>query len=260
MVASQRPWINLGECREQGGYVLPTLGTIAGIFVAGTVSGATGIAFPLIAGPIFLLAYNPGEAIALTSLCSVTGQLFSIALLHRAVRYEFRLLLILPGLCAVPIGTMLLAHSSQGAIRGGLGALIVISGVWGLLQGVPHTPRPVGRLSELAIGLTGGLTAGMVGASAVAPAIWCTWQGLTKDRQRAIMQPFILGMQSLSIISLAFWGHVTASVPGDYARVLIPLLTGIACGVALFHAMESMIVTRIVMALVAASGLALLLA
>ena len=240
--------------------MLPTLGIIGGIFVAGTVSGATGIAFPLIAGPIFLLAYNPAEAVALTALCSVTGQLFSIALMHRAIRYEFRVLLILPGLCAVPVGTILLAHSSQGAIRGGLGALIAISGVWGLLQRLPHSPRRVGRLSELVIGLTGGLTAGMVGASAVAPAIWCTWQGLSKDRQRAIMQPFILVMQSLSIISLALWGHMTASVPVDYARMLVPLLTGIGCGVAFFHAMESTIVTRIVMSLVAASGLALLVA
>ena len=240
--------------------MLQSLGVIAGIFVASAVSGATGMALPLIAGPVFLLAYPPAEAVALTALCSVTGQLFSIALLHRAVRYEFRVLLILPGLCAVPVGTMLLAHCSQGAIRGGLGALIAISGVWGLLQGVPHSPRRVGTLSELAVGLTGGLTAGMVGASAVAPAIWCTWQGLSKDRQRAIMQPFILGMQSLSIISLVLWGHLAASVPGDYARMLVPLLIGIACGVAFFHAMSSTVVTRIVMSLVTVSGLALLLA
>lgn len=39
---------------------------IVGILIAGAVSGATGVALPLIAGPIFLMAYAPVEAVGLT--------------------------------------------------------------------------------------------------------------------------------------------------------------------------------------------------
>jgi uncharacterized membrane protein YfcA len=233
---------------------------LTGIFIAGAVSGATGVALPLIAGPVFLMAFGPTEAIGLTALCSLTGQLFSVALLRRAIAYEFRLLLILPGLCAVPLGTLLLAHCSQGAVRAGLGGLIVVSGFWGLSQGTPHAPRPVGRLSELLVGLAGGLTGGLVGASAVAPVIWCSWQGLCKERQRAIIQPFILVMQSFSLVSLALWGDIAPALPGDYVRLLIPLLLGVASGVACFHAVSSAAVSRAVLSLVTVSGLALLLA
>jgi len=51
------------------------LTTIIGILVAGAVSGATGVALPLIAGPVFLMTFAPVEAVALTALCSITGQL-----------------------------------------------------------------------------------------------------------------------------------------------------------------------------------------
>ncbi len=218
------------------------------------------MAFPLIAGPFFLLAYGPVEAVALTALCSVTGQLLSIALLRRAIAYDFRPYLILPGLCAVPLGAIILTHSNSTLVRGGLGTLIVISGIWGLLQAAPHSSRRVSVLSEVLVGLTGGLSGGLVGASAVAPAIWCTWQGLDKEYQRAVTQPFILAMQAFSFISLAFLGQLVPSIAVDYAQLLIPLSGGIAVGVTCFRVVSSATATRVVLLLVTLSGLALLLA
>src|SRR5215469_9945617 len=74
------------------------LAVFAGIAVAGAISGISGLAFPLIAGPIFLLVYPAPEAVALTAMCSLTGQLFSIALLWRVIGYEVRVPLIAAGL------------------------------------------------------------------------------------------------------------------------------------------------------------------
>ena len=94
----------------------PSVGRLAvfgGIFAAGAVSGISGLAFPLIAGPIFLLIYTAPEAVALTAMCSLTGQLFSIALLRRAIAYEFRVLLIAAGL----LGARSAAHCSAASIH-----------------------------------------------------------------------------------------------------------------------------------------------
>ena len=235
---------------------------LAGTFVAGTVSGATGLAFPLIAGPIFLLTYPAPEAIALTALCSVSGQLFSIALLRRSIVYEYRLPLILPGLLGVPLGSALLTRLSPTPIHIALGILIAIAGGWAALQpagriGCSDHPR---RASEAAVGLIGGLTGGLVGASSVVPAIWCAWLGHSKERQRAITQPFIVTMQLASLLALGAWGALDWSLPRDYALVLIPLLAGIGTGVACFHAASSTLVTRAALCVVTASGVALLIA
>lgn len=236
------------------------LTTIFGILVAGAVSGATGVALPLIAGPVFLMTFPPVEAVALTALCSITGQLFSMSLLHRAIAFEFRTRLMVAGLLGVPLGSTLLTRLSPSMVHFSLGALIVLGGVWGLFQPTSRHPRPVGRADELLVGLTGGLTAGLAGASAVVPALWCTWHGLSKERQRAIMQPFILAMQFASLVSLTVRGSLGGSLLNDYGIVLVPLLIGVGGGVACFHCFPSRFVTRAVLLLVTLSGLALLLA
>ena len=166
---------------------------VVGIFVAGGVSGATGVALPLIAGPLFLLSYSPVEAVALTALCSITGQVSSIALLRRAIAFEFRLPLLAAGLLGAPLGSALLTRLAPSMVHYTLGALIVLGGMWGLFQPAAHTPRPANIGGELFVGLTGGLTVGLAGTSAVVPALWCAWRGLSKEQQRAIMQPYILG-------------------------------------------------------------------
>jgi hypothetical protein len=233
---------------------------LAGVFVAGAVSGATGFALPLIAGPVFLLAYAPIEAVALTALCSITGQIFSIALLRRAIAFEFRAPLIAAGILGVPLGSALLAHLSPSMLHLSFGALIAIAGVWGLLLPVSPTPRPITGVCEFCVGAAGGLTAGLVGASAVAPALWCAWCGLRKDRQRAIMQPYILVMQLASLVSLGTSGIIEGPLLHDYAIVLPPLLCGVAGGVACFHAVSTANANRAVLSVVTISGLALLLA
>jgi len=235
------------------------LTTIIGVLVAGAISGATGVALPLIAGPMFLMAYAPVEAVALTALCSITGQLFSMALLRRAIVFELRPRLMAAGLLGVPLGSALLTRLNPSTVHFSLGALIVLGGAWGLLQPAAQDPRPAGRTGEVLIGLAGGLTAGLVGASAVVPALWCTWRGLSKEQQRAIMQPFILVMQVTSLALLTTWGSLSGSLLNDYATVFLPLLIGVGGGVACFHLCSSRIVTRAVLSLVTLSGLALLL-
>ena len=241
--------------------LLHTLLALAGTFVAGTVSGATGLAFPLIAGPVFLLTYPAPEAVALTALCSVSGQLFSIALLRRSIAYEYHLPLIVPGLIGVPLGSALLTRLSPTPIHIVFGILIVVASGWSVMQ-------PASRMccvdvrytGEAAIGLIGGLTGGLVGASSVVPAIWCAWLGHSKEKQRAITQPFIVTMQLTSLLALGAWGALDWSLPRDYALLLAPLLAGVAAGVACFRIASSTLVTRAALWVATVSGLALLFA
>ena len=241
--------------------VAPTVGRLAvfaGIFVAGAVSGISGLAFPLIAGPIFLLIYPAPEAVALTAMCSLTGQLFSIAMLWRVIGYEFRIPLIVAGLLGAPLGSALLCGFNPHCVRVVLGALIVVSGLWRSLRAKARAVRTPSLLSELLVGVTGGLTGGLVGASSVVPAIWCAACGFDKSRQRAVTQPYILTMQAASLVSLWAWGALDHNIVGQYANFVLPVLAGIGVGVAAFRGLSSSAATRVVMGVVTASGLALL--
>jgi len=234
------------------------LAVFAGIAVAGAISGISGLAFPLIAGPIFLLMYPAPEAVALTAMCSLTGQLFSIALLWRVIAYEFRVPLIAAGLLGAPLGSALLCSFNPHCVRVVLGALIVVSGLWRALRVQLGATRTPSLLSEVLVGLTGGMTGGLVGASSVVPAIWCAACGFDKSRQRAVTQPYILAMQAASLVSLWAWGALDRDIVGQYADFLLPVLVGIGVGVAGFRGLSSDAATRVVMGVVTASGLSLL--
>jgi uncharacterized membrane protein YfcA len=239
------------------GTTVGRMAAFAGIFVAGTVSGISGLAFPLIAGPIFLLIDPAPEAVALTAMCSLTGQLFSIGLLWRAIGYEFRLPLIAAGLLGTPLGSALLCGLNAHCVRVILGALIVVSGLWRSLRVQTRAMQAPALLSEVLVGFSGGLTGGLVGASSVVPAIWCAACGLDKSRQRAVTQPYIFAMQAASLASLWMWGAVDCRILGQYLEFVLPLLTGIGLGVACFRGLSSSAVTRVVMGAVTASGLSL---
>jgi uncharacterized membrane protein YfcA len=239
----------------------PSVGRLAivvGIGVAGAVSGISGLAFPLIAGPIFLLMYPAPEAVALTAMCSLTGQLLSIALLWRAIAYQFRVPLIAAGLLGAPLGSALLCSFNPHCVRVVLGALIVVSGLWRALRVQVGAARTPSLLSEVLVGLTGGMTGGLVGASSVVPAIWCGACGFDKSRQRAVTQPYILAMQTASLVSLWAWGALDRDIVGHYADFLLPVLVGVVLGVAGFRGLSSEAATRVVMGAVTASGLSLL--
>jgi hypothetical protein len=235
------------------------LTVFAGIFVAGAVSGISGLAFPLIAGPILLLIYPAPEAVALTAMCSLTSQLFSIALLWRAIGYEFRVPLIAAGLLGAPLGGALLFSFNPHCVRVVLGALILISGLWRSLRAKTRATRMPSLVSEVLVGLAGGLTGGLVGASSVVPAIWCAACGFDKSRQRAVTQPYILTMQAASLVSLWAWGGLDRDILRQYADFVLPVLVGVGLGVAGFRGLSSSVATRVVMGAVTASGLSLLL-
>jgi uncharacterized protein len=227
------------------------------VFVAAVMSGATGLGFPLLAAPVFLLDYAPPQAILITCICSLIGQSFAVAVLRQAIRYEIRWQLVASGAAGVPIGTALLLLVDTGILRLGLAALLILSSLWLLIGGPLAIRRAVG-LSELLVGVSGGICGGLFGASSVFPATWLSARGLDKIRQRAIIQPYIIVAQCISLIMLCFRDALTTTVVQAIALYFVPLLAGIAVGAAGFRIVSSGMYTRSVFAITFLSGLTLL--
>ena len=231
---------------------------LAGVMLGGAASGATGLAFPLIAGPFFLAVNASAQAIALLAICSLTGQFVSIALLRRSVAFRVSLRLIGGGVFGVPLGSTLLITADPHIVRICFGVLIMAAGLWSWRGSAAAAALPFSSLQEAVVGLCGGVTAGLVGASAVIPAIMCARRGWTKEGQRALMQPYVLTMQALSLVLLWHFGAFGWTLLVTYLQLLVPLLIGIGIGVAVFKASSTQLVTRAVITLAMLSGLALL--
>jgi len=228
-----------------------------GVFVAAVMSGATGLGFPLLAAPIFLLDYAPPQAILITCVCSLIGQSFAVAVLRQTICYELRWQLIASGAVGVPIGTLLLLLADTNVLRFGLAALLILSSLWLLIGGSLAVRRAVG-FSEFLVGVSGGICGGLFGVSSAVPATWLSARGLDKIRQRAIIQPYIIAAQCISLLMLCFHHALTVAVVEAIALYFVPLLAGIAVGAAGFRVVSSRTYTRTVLAITFLSGLTLL--
>jgi uncharacterized protein len=64
-----------------------------------------------------------------------------------------------------------------------------------------------GRVADAFVGLLGGVMAPLSGFSGLAPALWATLRGYTKDEHRAVLQNFNLVVLSATFVSLVMAGR-----------------------------------------------------
>jgi uncharacterized membrane protein YfcA len=87
--------------------------------------------------------------------------------------------------------------------------------------------------------------------------MWCSAQGWEKRQQRAIYQPFILGMQLLTLGVLAILKPQQA-VQAAALKFVLPAAIGGYCGLCVFERLSTQVSNRVVAAFLLISGLALL--
>ena len=68
------------------------------------------------------------------------------------------------------------------------------------------------RLVVAFVGLLGGVMAPLSGFSGLAPALWATLRGYTKDAHRAVIQNFNLIVLSATLVSFALTGRIRAEL------------------------------------------------
>jgi uncharacterized protein len=209
---------------------------IIAIFLGGIVSGFSGFAFSAVAGAILLHFFEPTAAVALMMFCSVLSQAGSITMLRRLVTWRECIPLLIGGAAAVPVATHLLTLIDPHTFRAGFGLFLVSYAAYMLAR--PAALRNAGTSGPVthgALGLAGGFVGGLTAMPGAVPAIWCDLRGLSKERQRGLVQPFILGMQVLGIIALMSRGNVVQSELLAHLLIALPALAaGTLIGVGMF--------------------------
>src|SRR5262249_46508746 len=96
-----------------------------------------------------------------------------------------------------------------------------------------------------------GLTA-MPGA---VPTIWCDLRGIAKDKQRAIVQPYIASMQIAALAVLTAQHGLPAALGVNVLLSIAPLVAGAVAGLALFGKVNDALFRRALLCVLFASGL-----
>jgi uncharacterized protein len=236
-----------------------TLGLVVlGASLAGLVQGLSGFAFSMIAMSVWAWALAPQVAAPLAVLGALLGQLASLASVRAG--FEFRRIapLVVGGALGVPIGVFILHNVDPLRFKLAIGALLTAYGLYGLLTSAPRAIRWGGRGLDAFAGLIGGVLGGLAGMSGTVPAIWTQLRGWKRDLRRATMQVYNIAMHVTTLTFYSRTGALDATTIHLFAVAAPAMLMTSFVGTRLYGRFSEKTFTRVVFALLLASGAALL--
>ncbi len=208
------------------------------VLIGAAISSIAGFAFAAVTGALLFQATDDKVyALQVILISSIALQSYCVWQLRRSIDpsrlvayFGGGLLTVLPGIylfLVTPVAIYLLL----------LGTFLVGYSAFNLkrLQLRLKSDHVVGRLIAGALGGITGATAGFPGAFVT---IWCGAHGWEKERQRATYQPFILGMQLLTLVALATVGAAPL-MRFDAVKFAAPALIGAYFGWRMFECMNT---------------------
>jgi uncharacterized protein len=217
------------------------LALVVAVFLGGMVSGFSGFAFSAVAGAILLHFLPPLLAIPLMMCCSVGSQITSLAMLRQLINWREITPFLIGGCLGVPIALYLLTLVDGHTFRVAFGAFLVSYALYMLVRPASASFAGIGGSTVInsAVGFTGGLVGGLTAMPGAMLVIWCDLRGVLKERQRGLVQPYILGMQVFAIALLLSRDGAINSDLLKYLLLALPALAaGTFAGVALFGTID----------------------
>jgi uncharacterized membrane protein YfcA len=228
------------------------------VFVCATLSSIAGFAFSAISGPMLLHATaDPVKAVHIMLVASIALQGYSVWALRKSIDLRELLPYFAGGLSTVVPGAYLLLHTPTAIYLLALGAFLTAYASYMLV-------RPPLRLgsNSLAGRVFVGALGGISGATAAFPGafvtIWCTGHAWDKRQQRSIYQPFILGMQLVTLVVLAL-ASPTDAMHLELLQYIAPAVLGSYLGLRAFSKLSTAQFNKVVNGLLLLSGIAMLL-
>jgi uncharacterized membrane protein YfcA len=231
-----------------------------GAAVAGLVQGISGFAFSMVAMSIWVWGVDPKLAAVMAVFGGFTGQVISVLRVRRGWHVSILWPFVVGSLFGIPVGTQLLAYLDPNRFKLVLGAMLVVCCSAMLATASLPAIRRGGRLADAGVGLIGGVMAPLSGFSGLAPALWCTLRGYTKDEHRAVMQNFNLLVLGVTLGSLVWSGRAHAGLAPQMAVVAGALLIPSIYGSKIYVGMSAVAFRRTVLWLLILAGVAMLVA
>lgn len=232
------------------------------VFAAALIQSAIGIGFGLLAGPVFLLVIGSTAAIQMSALLSLAIAVLLVPSLRHQVDVAF-LKRACAGTClGVPAGLYIYLTFDIAAIKllAGIVVLAMLVPLAGVLPQKVNAGEPeTGRTQGVLAGVLSGIMSACLAMPGPVPAAWLAYARYPKDVVRAttlalflFSYPVVLAVQSMleGVNAVAWWNSL----------LLLPAtVIGVVSGRILAGHINEGLFRRIVMAILAGTGIGLLL-
>jgi uncharacterized membrane protein YfcA len=249
-------------------FSLTTILALVGILgLSAIMSGLSGFGFSAI-GALCLWLLPPKLGVPLLMTLSAANQLMSL----RQLRAELKPLrqwwpegpapYLLGGFIGVPAGLAILHSLQTSTLMAVFGGFLIIYATYSMLkpEGL-RVERQGSWLAAAVVGMAGGVIGGFTAFPGAAVVVWSGLRQLPKNESRSIVQPYILGLQLVSLAMLAV-EHPETFGPTYWALLVITVPIVLPCtllGVNLYKSLSDMNFRRITFMLLGTSGLGLLI-
>jgi uncharacterized protein len=229
-------------------------------FAGAAVQSATGFGFALVLSPALFAAMEPVEAV--TALLAL-GLALNVLVLFEGGRPEHVgwralapvLTAALPGLA---LGAVALTQLSKEALQVAVGAAVILAAGWQLRERAEErVPR---RASGLAAGFASGALTTSVSVSGPPLVFWLKARGVRPEEFRASLAASFLFLNAAGGAVLIGAEGTGAFDAGAVAVLLALVMAGYALGALAFRRLDRERFFKLVLALVAVTGLASVIA
>jgi uncharacterized membrane protein YfcA len=227
------------------------------IAAASLISSVAGFAFSPIAGAIlFHLDLNPVRVVEIMITCSIFNQLLMTWGIRRDIDWRALSVHLAGGIPGIIVGVSILTHVDSFLYKPVFGGLLLLYSAYMLFRPV-ITIRHSSTAADLLVAFASGITAGVAGFPGGPTVIWCSLRGWSKERQRGLVQPFILIMQVITLTAIGLTMHRIGGVAIEPASVLFVAVSLLATsvGFAFFRRLTDRQFARWVNLLLLLSGL-----
>ena len=238
------------------------------LFMSSFVSGLSGFGFSAI-GASLLLFMQPSTGVALLMLLSIFTQMLSVRKLWVELRPNIVLSnapnslvpYLIGGILAAPIGVYFLNVANPKNLMVILGSILLAYAVYSLgkPKSLSLTITADWKKSFL-VGALGGLVGGFSAFPGSALVVWTGLQNMSKEKTRALTQPYIIVMQVVSLI--AFVAHYRQAFDltllALFASAVPVVYLGNNYGVGNFKTIDQNLFKKVTFLLLGVSGAVLL--
>lgn len=224
------------------------------VLLSASISSVAGFAFSPIAGAILFYVHSDAVLVVqILLVASVAQQMYCVWRFRRQIRSLECLPYVFGSLATLPFGIFLLLNSRASIFLPSLGFLLLVYGTFVALKPTLHLTMSNPLSGRILAGALGGITGGVAAFPGAFVAIWCQVQGFDKERQRSIVQPFILISQVAAIAMLCVARPVvTTSL--DAMQYAAPAVLGAYVGLHIFSKLSTSGFNRVVGVALAVAG------
>jgi uncharacterized membrane protein YfcA len=187
-------------------------GMAATTFVAALLQAANGFGFAVMAVPLFLLFTEPGAAIQLVIIVTLSLSAVVLPGMHDAIDRRLLLRLGIGAAVGLPIGLVLFGYADPLAVRLVIGVIILAFA--GVIVAMRFRRRPIGLAMrpgrDLASGVVSGIATALTGMSGPPVLIYLMLAGAAPRIVRATLFAFFAGCYAATFAAYI----ATVGVPG----------------------------------------------